>query len=193
MTITEQKRIVRQTMHKKLKQITSDERTEWSHHICTRIQALNRYVQADTILGFIPTVYEPDLTVVYDAALRNGKQVAFPRCASDGSLQFVLVDTRWKSQTQRYALPVEEPGPVYTQIADTSEIHTVLMLIPAVAFTAGGLRLGHGMGYYDRYLARHQVPGEPVGVCFSLQVLDSLPGEVHDRHVHMVITEQGIL
>jgi 5-formyltetrahydrofolate cyclo-ligase len=189
--MTTQKQIVRKAMRNKLKHITSQERTMWSHAICTSILALNSYHQADIILGYIPTDYEPDITPVYQKALQANKQVAFPRCLPDGSLQFMLVDIHWQSHVATYTLPIYEPGPIYTEIV-ASSAKNLLMLVPAVAFTDQNIRLGHGKGYYDRYLADHPVSGNLVGVCFSLQISKSFPVEHHDRQVDMVITELGI-
>lgn len=63
-----------------------------------------------------------------------------------------------------------------------------LMVVPGMAFTRDGLRLGRGKGYYDRYMAREGFRARCIGVCFSHQLLDSLPAEPHDRRVDAVVT-----
>lgn len=67
------------------------------------------------------------------------------------------------------------------------------MLVPGVAFTPQGDRLGYGGGYYDRLLTQLG-PGTPrVAAAFELQVVDGLPVAGHDQRVHCVVTEQRSL
>lgn len=63
-----------------------------------------------------------------------------------------------------------------------------LAIIPGVAFTLEGYRLGRGKGFYDRYLSRSGFRAETIGVCFDHQLLDALPVEPHDKHVKKVVT-----
>ncbi|KAI8128391.1 5-formyltetrahydrofolate cyclo-ligase, partial [Lucilia cuprina] len=71
-----------------------------------------------------------------------------------------------------------------------------LFLIPGVAFTLSGGRMGHGMGYYDKYLKRHQTtyPNKKttlMALAFREQIVDeeSLPLDTHDVRLHTIITE----
>ncbi len=63
-----------------------------------------------------------------------------------------------------------------------------LMVVPGVAFTSGGSRLGRGKGYYDKYLSRKGFRAFCVGVCYAHQLLAELPVEPHDRAMDMVIS-----
>jgi 5-formyltetrahydrofolate cyclo-ligase len=60
-----------------------------------------------------------------------------------------------------------------------------LVVVPGVAFTLAGDRLGHGKGYYDRVLAGSNAP--TVGACFTEQIVDELPVEPHDVRLQHVI------
>ena len=62
-----------------------------------------------------------------------------------------------------------------------------LMVVPAVAYTRHGERLGRGKGFYDCYLSREGFRAYTVGVCYSHQLLDSLPTEPHDCRVDDVV------
>ena len=67
-----------------------------------------------------------------------------------------------------------------------------LVIVPGVAFTAGGARLGRGGGFYDRFLARVPDPTPRVGVAFRCQVFDQIPTEPHDAHVdELVVGGEG--
>ena len=73
-----------------------------------------------------------------------------------------------------------------------------LVLIPGLAFSSKGARIGFGGGYYDRALEGVAGADRPVrmGLCFS-SVLDPpeapIPVAPHDVPMHVVVTEQGIV
>lgn len=73
------------------------------------------------------------------------------------------------------------------QTAAGSLPDSVLMLVPGVAFTAAGERLGMGGGFYDRLLAGGEHIALRIGLCWSCQLLDSLPMEEHDQRVDVVV------
>lgn len=62
-----------------------------------------------------------------------------------------------------------------------------LMVVPGVAFTIKGERLGRGKGFYDKYLSRKGFRAFCIGVCYAHQLLDNLPTEPHDRRMDTVI------
>jgi 5-formyltetrahydrofolate cyclo-ligase len=63
-----------------------------------------------------------------------------------------------------------------------------VVVVPGLAFTAGGDRLGQGGGHFDRFLPRLQPDCLVVGVAFREQLVDELPTADHDARVDVVIT-----
>lgn len=68
-----------------------------------------------------------------------------------------------------------------------------LILVPGLAFTRDGRRLGRGGGYYDRLLAHPDCRAHRIGVGYDLQVVEAIPVESHDQRVHEIITESGLI
>ena len=67
-------------------------------------------------------------------------------------------------------------------------LHDVdLVLVPAVAFDRAGHRLGHGHGYFDRFLARLPKDTPTVGLAYRCQLLDRLPVAWHDHAVKAIL------
>ena len=62
-----------------------------------------------------------------------------------------------------------------------------LILVPCVAASPGGIRLGHGAGYYDRFLAGQS--GKTVCLCFRALLRPDLPAEDTDIPVDLVVTD----
>ncbi len=60
------------------------------------------------------------------------------------------------------------------------------VIVPGLAFTPDGYRLGYGGGFYDRFLSLVQAPN--AGVCFAEQIVPELPVEAHDVRVQRVIS-----
>ena len=67
-----------------------------------------------------------------------------------------------------------------------------VFLVPGVAFTRDGRRLGRGGGYYDTTLARRGPHAQTIGVVFECNVLDDLPVESHDARVDFLATQLGV-
>ncbi|HJD55066.1 MAG TPA: 5-formyltetrahydrofolate cyclo-ligase [Rickettsia endosymbiont of Pyrocoelia pectoralis] len=62
-----------------------------------------------------------------------------------------------------------------------------LVIIPGLAFSHNGYRLGYGKGHFDKYIeANPNVM--TVGVCLKEQVIDNFPAEAHDRKLGFVIS-----
>jgi len=67
-----------------------------------------------------------------------------------------------------------------------------LLLVPLLAFTPAGKRLGYGGGYYDRTLAKLRAEGDvfACGVAYAGQEVPDLPTDEHDEPLDGVLTEQ---
>lgn len=81
------------------------------------------------------------------------------------------------------------PDPDAVDPIDPESVDVVV--VPGLAFTADGRRLGQGGGWYDRFLARTRSDCSSVGVAFDVQIVDDLPTEPHDVPVDLVVTESG--
>ena len=64
-------------------------------------------------------------------------------------------------------------------------------IVPMVAFDDQKNRLGHGKGYYDRYLKDKDM--YKIGICFSRYGIPNLPIDENDVPMDMIITEAGYI
>jgi 5-formyltetrahydrofolate cyclo-ligase len=86
------------------------------------------------------------------------------------------------SEGKTVVLPEDDPSP------DEPDV----IVVPGVAFTADGHRLGQGGGWYDRFLARVRDECVTIGVGFAPQLVERLPVEPHDVALDVVVTDMGV-
>ncbi|XWN31966.1 MAG: 5-formyltetrahydrofolate cyclo-ligase [Devosia sp.] len=82
-------------------------------------------------------------------------------------------------------------GPFGTREPMGESVVPDLLLVPLLAFTRKGDRLGYGAGHYDRWLARHEATA--IGVAYGAQEVPSLPVEPHDVPLTAILTEADII
>ena len=63
-----------------------------------------------------------------------------------------------------------------------------MVVVPGIAFDRSGHRLGHGRGYFDRFLSTLPDKVPTIGLCFDFQRVAALPHEPHDHPVDAVLT-----
>ncbi|MGB8861782.1 MAG: 5-formyltetrahydrofolate cyclo-ligase [Ilumatobacteraceae bacterium] len=153
-----------------------DDRLMRSVELWSAVAATPEYAAAASVMAFVGCKGEPDTDPLFARLEADGKRLLLPRvhdgeivvCAGDGPM---TVSRFGVSEPTGPALPPGEVG---------------FVLVPGLAFTADGCRLGYGGGFYDRFLPTCSAPN--AGVCFSEQLVDALPTEAHDVRVQRVIS-----
>lgn len=78
--------------------------------------------------------------------------------------------------------------PVEKKIIKSEQIDCVI--VPGAVFDRTGGRIGYGGGYYDRFFKRANKKVVKIGLAYSVQLLKSVPQEVHDIPLDVIITEK---
>jgi len=163
-------------------QLTPEYRRQASHEITGQVLSLPQWKQAKTVMAYWSLPGEPDTRELMETALREGKTLLLPRCLEGGRMEALPV--RDLTEPVPGAMGIPEPLPA----EDGSEApEAELILVPCVAAAPHGIRLGHGAGYYDRFLAEHG--GMTVCLCFRALLRADLPAEETDIPVELVITD----
>ncbi len=85
-------------------------------------------------------------------------------------------------RSMEVAVPEDDVDPTWPDV----------VIVPGLAFTTAGRRLGQGGGWFDRFLVAVRDDCVTVGVCFHEQLLDDLAVESHDMSVDHVVTDRGL-
>ena len=171
-----EKSLLRETLRKRLRTLSQRERRERSLRIC---ENLSTFLSGKkSVALFAPAESEPDLDLLWELGLLEHHLVSYPYC--DGrNLQFLIVSALSDLSPGKFG--IREP------VAGGSPKTLDLIVVPGLAFTSDGHRLGRGAGFYDRFLST--VPGYTVkvGVCFAFQLLPEIPHIDHDVKVDALV------
>lgn len=192
----QRKKEMRQDMKRVLSNL--DKRWQAAAHVevCHRvIEIIHR--EADRpitdVLAWIPSFAgEVDLAGVIAEMLKT-KRVYLPRVVGAGAMEFIQVDAEWAINMEKGDHGVLQPRSGYGEALDGSQIGRLAVLVPGVAFDNRGARLGRGGGFYDRFLERTKdVDMLKIGVCWSMQIVPTVPTDPHDVHVDWICHEDGV-
>ena len=180
--MTDNKRKIREEMKRRLSSLSTIEHTRLSREIAQKVFALNEWKQAETIGITVAVHPEPETKFIIEQAWIKGKRVAVPKCIpSSKKLDFRYITSFSELETVYFGL--QEPVTT-TEHATKEDIS--LLIVPGLAFTRKGYRLGFGGGYYDRFLSDYK--GKLLSLAFELQLMEYLPIECHDIPVSKIIT-----
>ena len=156
--------------------------TENSRGILSRLTETKAYKNAAAVYTYIGCRGEVLTEELLARCREDGKKTAVPCIEGDEMVfRYVSDETEWK----RGALGIPEPV-----AAERASDEAPLFVVPGLVFTKQGERIGHGGGYYDRYMKTSD--GVKCGIAFSFQIEDEIPVDAHDVPVDMVITEKEV-
>ena len=132
----------------------------------------------------------PDLTPLLSKELGR-RQIYLSRSGGEGGLLFLRIGQDFGAE-QAIAAPDSAHG--WGAPFTGERVMQSVALIPGLAFDAFGGRLGRGVGEYDRFFARSEMrPILKLGVCWSFQLCDEVPGDSDNVVVDYVVHERGIV
>lgn len=163
------------------KQMPSQQRKAYSQRITKQCQAFIDHRQCIGI--YLPLPYEVDISALVQQA-KGRMRFAVPKVLSAEAMEFVLLDDHTKLTSGAFHIKEPKEG----LVVDPAEFDVIF--IPLVAFSKACDRLGHGKGYYDRYLQKTRAL--KIAVAFECQRCDRIITCDHDIRMDIVITEQGV-
>ncbi|MCE9553781.1 MAG: 5-formyltetrahydrofolate cyclo-ligase [Planctomycetes bacterium] len=167
-----------------------------SQRAVAKLMQLPEYQAANTVLWYLDCRSELRTSPALPGAINSDKRIIVPYCTVDEAganklgLWWLtsmdeLVVGKWKilePPRERWGEPGKELQP--------EEID--LVIVPGVAFSRDGGRMGNGQGYYDRMLARVRPDCALVALCYESQLFDELIVSPHDVFMDKVVTEQAV-
>lgn len=206
MTIREEKAALRRRIKSLIDTQSSSQLSSQQEQAIQRLLESELYKKSTTILAYVATKNEFSLHSLIVQALSDGKDVALPKCnPHDCSMEFYRLDNQrsYLNQVETGAFGILEPIPSLPQLDIQQLPDSTLVLVPALALSLQGQRLGKGKGYYDRYLQqimKRRQPGEShlsgpilIGVAHSCQIVETIPTEENDVAMDYLLTPEGLI
>ena len=169
------KAAARQVMEGVRRSLSSQQVSAWGGEV-QRHLAASGFLKG-TVALYDAQSFEVPLRVdggAYPRLTRGSRVLTFHRCAE---ADFV-----------KGPLGLREPA-AHLPLVELTEID--VWLVPGVAFTRDGERLGRGGGYYDATLALARPDALKIGIAFECCVVGGFPTEPHDVRMNWVVTERG--
>ena len=172
------KNVIRAEMRTRRKAVTPEARAAAGKELSRRLFVENRALGAaisakGPIAVYLASKEEIDLADFITAALSVGCAVVAPRW---NGTDYELV------RLQDFATLVKGPHGILEPPAGPAvrPEDVRAWLVPGLAFTKDGGRLGYGGGWYDRLLCRAAKQTPKIGIAYGFQLVDELPTEPHD-------------
>lgn len=160
--------------------MTQERIIEASRRIRDKVLADKRFLDAETIFCYISMPGEADTSDIISAALRLGKRVCVPRISGPGQMKAVQIQEDSVLKPGPYGIPEPEDG-----LPEVNKADIDLAIVPCLGASADGNRLGHGGGYYDRYL--QDCNAVKLCLCFRERMLDGIPMDKFDIKMDGII------
>ena len=145
--------------------------------------------RAATVAAYVSTASEPGTGILLDTLVEAGKRVILPVLLPDGDLD-------WATYEGATALLPGSRGilePAGRRLGTEAVATADVVLVPGLAVSRDGLRLGRGGGSYDRALGRVPVGTFTCVLLYDDEVGRDVPVAPHDRAVGAAATPGGVI
>lgn len=175
--------------------ISPEERLEKSKKIFDKLTESDIYIRSKNIMCYVSFRAEVNTHDFIKKALSDGKNVYIPVIIensqdSDFKHEMKISKLNDLSELKENKMGILEPVKGNENFEDSTVLD--LIIVPGVVFDTRGYRIGHGGGYYDRFLAHlnsKKSGVEKIGVCYRESYVDEVPYDIFDEKVSSIITD----
>ncbi len=154
-----------------------------SKQIQKNLKRIESYRTAQTIASYYSICSEVRTQDIMQEIISDGKTLALPKIDND---MLVFYNVKKFEDLEEGEFGIMEPKQ-NCPVVDKFDI----VLVPAVAMTRTGQRLGYGKGFYDRFLAGKNITS--VALTYSRLVVKHIPRSNNDVQINWVVTEDQVI
>jgi len=189
--LAEAKNVLRRQMRARRKALSPEARARASEIICAKLlsdggirTATDPLEGGGAVAVYLASPDELDLSDFIREMLGRGVPVVSPRWNGEA---YELARIKGLDEANLRRGPMNILEPAEAEIGEPPEV--AAWIVPGLAFTQDGKRLGYGGGWYDRLLADENGTLK-IGVAHEFQIVDDLPHEPHDILLDRVVTPE---
>ncbi len=182
------KATIRDRIRAEKKKLTREQMEAAGVKVSRTLAAFQPYLETELLYCYSSYNQELSTKSIIRQALLDGKKVALPKVEGENIRFYIITDV---SQVSLGFQKIPEPNT--TELAVLTGKKPALMLLPGLAFTKEGDRLGYGGGFYDRFLsAAEEGALITCGLGYDFQVLREIPVEKCDQSIEYVMTPMEV-
>ena len=184
------KRELRKIMKVRRREVPPEERSAYSAALCGNLlerKDVQRAIGAKGVFAvYLASKEEIDLSLLVERLWAADCRVVVPAWRN-GTYRLVA----YSPKMELFAGPmgILEPAPEGEGAATVAEGDVSVWIVPGLAFSRSGARLGYGGGWYDRFLSKANPLSISLGVAYPFQIVDDLPLEPHDLPLANIVTQ----
>lgn len=157
------KESIRKQIKEKLGQLSPELREAYNEELLHSLKNSAEWRSAHSIAITLSSASEVNTEAVIQAAWSEGKDVVIPYSGKKRTLSFYSYTK--ETELERSAFGILEPK---NRCQEVPKEHIDLVVVPGLAYSDDGYRVGFGGGYYDRYLADY--PGKTISLLYPFQL-----------------------
>lgn len=204
MNAVEEKKQLRKKINLGLERMSAGDIQLQSEKACEILLQSELFSSSNIVFSYMAMKKEISPLAITNMALEKNKIVALPKTihnTNDMCFYIMSKSEPLENQLISGAWGISEPSEndcAMFQLKNYFE-KNILIIVPGVAFTRHGVRLGHGMGFYDKSLSflkkncgNTNCKIITVGMCLAEQVVDSIPTDITDEKMDYLLTSSGL-
>lgn len=154
-----------------------------SKQIRKNLSKIEEYRKAQTIACYHSVGSEVKTHEIMQEILSHGKTLALPRVEGDN---LVFCNVKKFEDLEKGEFGIMEPKQ-YCQPVNEFDV----IIVPSVAMSRTGQRLGYGMGFYDRFLKDKKAT--TIALAYSQSIVKVIPREKLDVLISWIVTEDEVI
>jgi len=142
------------------------------------------FINCECILLYLPLQNEVNTYELIDLALKNNKIVGLPKTYKN-KIDFIKIEPQnWEKNLTRGMFNLLEPesGEIISSFSKNT-----IIVVPSIALGKDGSRIGHGKGYYDKFLENKKSISK-IGICRDYLLFDKVPTTKNDIFLDLIIS-----
>ena len=159
--------------------------TSKSDQIFRNVIRLKELISAQNFLVYLPVNNEVDTKQIIKHLILQKSAVFVPAFLKGIN---TYKAAKFTGYTDLGEGPYKIPQPIKLSTLDIDSVDVAI--VPCLAFSKRGIRLGYGKGVYDRLL--DDSSALKIGVAYNFQVVDRIPREKHDLVMDIIVTESRL-
>lgn len=183
------KKLLRRQMLERRNKLSQEEIFSKSKQIKNILFNLEEYCVSKVILSYISFSSEVNTFEIIKESILKGKKVVVPISIKEKRELLLSTLCNFEEELTLGSYNILEPKKEYIRIISSNEIN--LILVPGIAFSKQGDRIGYGKGYFDRLLSK--ITCFKIGLAFNFQIIEQITPSQFDIKVDKIITEERII